>query len=33
MNNKKIIVSKGTIITTLAREKAENNGIIFESEK
>ncbi len=33
MKNKKIIVSKSAIITTLAREKAENNGIIFESEK
>lgn len=33
MKNKKIIVSKSTIVTTLAREKAENNGIIFETEK
>lgn len=33
MKNKKIIVSKSTIVTTLAREKAENNGIIFEIEK
>lgn len=33
IKNKKIIVSKSTIVTTLAREKAENNGIIFETEK
>lgn len=33
MKNKKIIVSKSAIVTTLAREKAENNGIIFEIEK
>lgn len=33
MKNKKIIISKSAIVTTLAREKAENNGIIFETEK
>lgn len=33
LHNKKIIISKNSIITTLAKEKAENNGIIFQIEK
>lgn len=31
--NKKIIISKNSIVTTLAREKAADNGIVFEIEK
>lgn len=29
-HNKRIIISKNSIVTTLAKEKAENNGIVFE---
>ena len=33
LNNKKVLLSNETIITTLAKEKAKENGIVFEIEK
>lgn len=29
-HNKRVIISKNSIVTTLAKEKAENNGVVFE---
>lgn len=33
IENKKVIISKDTIITILAKEKAQENGVVFELEK
>lgn len=33
MDNKRVLLSKDTIITTLAKEKAKEIGVIFEMEK
>ncbi len=32
IKNSKIILSKGTVVTTLAREKAKDNKVVFEME-